>query len=94
MSDKTDTIKIKPIYSEHRRRHRGGRAPLIESDAELREWFDTNIAFYTFDQLAALARERFGPQRAPAPTSIARYWHRNKERLFPELFKQLPDTEK
>jgi hypothetical protein len=92
VSDKTDAIK--PVYSEHRRRHRGGQAPKIESDPELRAWFDKNIAFYTFDQLAALARERFGPQRAPAHTSIGRYWHRNKERLFPELFKQLSDAEK
>lgn len=67
---------------EWRRQHRPGSPGKIDRDPEVRAFFEANIPDMTFAELAAAALSRFGRERAPSPSSVQRWWRRNKQRLL------------
>lgn len=69
--------------AEHRRRHLPGLPFKAAADPEVRAFIDTGLDTMTFKELAAAARGRFGPERAPSRSAIFRYWqHRHAARIF------------
>lgn len=60
--------------SDWRAQHLAGTPPKILSDPEVRAFVDERLPRCTFVEIARQALERFGRQRAPSKSAVARYW--------------------
>lgn len=66
--------------SDHRRIHRPGRAPKIDSDPDLQAFIAARIDRMTFIQIAADVTEHFPPERRVGKSAIHKWWQDNKSR--------------
>jgi hypothetical protein len=66
------------VAREHRRLHRPGNAPKIESDPELQAFILSRIDETTFVGLAREVKERFGSKRGVGKSAINEWYHRHK----------------
>jgi hypothetical protein len=62
--------------SEHRRAHRPGVAPKIDSDPELRAYIIERLDCFTYQEIADLIAKRFPPERHVHASTIHRWWQR------------------
>ena len=65
--------------SEHRREHRPGRAPKIDSDPELRAFIAARIDRLTFDQIAAEVAQSFPASRHVGRSTIWEWRRRQRK---------------
>ncbi|MBK0328137.1 hypothetical protein I5535_12645 [Rhodobacteraceae bacterium F11138] len=66
--------------TDHRRAHRSGPPPKIESDPELQAFITAGIDRMTFVQIADDVAAHFPPQRQVKKSAIHAWWHRSKRR--------------
>ena len=62
----------------HRRAHRTGRPPRIESDPDLRAFVDARLDTHTFVGLAAEVARLFPAERRVGKSALHAYFHRQK----------------
>ena len=65
--------------SDHRREHRPGRAPKIDSDPELRAFIAARIDRLTFDQIAADIAQHFPASRHVGRSTIWEWRRRQRK---------------
>lgn len=63
--------------SEHRRAHRAGHAPKIDSDPELQAFIRARIDRLTFEQIASDVKAHFPPERGVGKSAIHAWWKRD-----------------
>ena len=66
--------------TEHRREHRSGHAPKIDTDPELRTFIAARIERMTFDQIATEIAEHFPPDRRVRRSAIHAWWRKQQKR--------------
>ncbi len=64
--------------SAHRRSHRPGRAPKIESDPELQTFIMARIDRLTFAEIAAEVAQHFPPARRVGKSAIHNWWKKQR----------------
>lgn len=63
--------------TDHRRHHRPGPPPRIDSDPELQAFIRARIDRLTFIQISEAVKEAFPPERRVGKSSIHAWWSRN-----------------
>ena len=66
--------------SEHRRAHRSGRAPIIDTDPVLQAFIEARIDKLTFAEIAADVAAQFPPKRRVGKSAIHAWWQRHHKR--------------
>jgi len=66
--------------TDHRRNHRPGRPPKIESDFELQAFIRARIDRLTFMQITAEVAATFPPDRRVGKSAIHAWWQRTQNR--------------
>jgi hypothetical protein len=61
---------------DHRRAHRPGRVPKIDSDPELRAFIEARIDAMTFNEVADAVAAAFPPERRVRKSAIHEWWHK------------------
>ena len=64
------------ILADHRRAHRRGIPPKIDSDPELRAFIIARIATMKFTEIEAEVRANFPPDRHTSKSALSRWWIR------------------
>jgi len=67
-----------PTPSEHRREHRPGRAPKIESDPDLQAFILARIERMTFTEFAADVANHFPEARRVGKSAIHDWWRKRQ----------------
>ncbi|TCM79647.1 hypothetical protein [Rhodovulum steppense] len=67
-----------PEPSAHRRAHRPGRPPKIDTDPELRAFIRARIDRMTFIDLAEEVAKAFPPERRVGKSAIHSWWQNNR----------------
>lgn len=81
-AEKTGLDRLSPAEfpaTEHRRAHRPGRPPKIETDPEIQAFIAARIDRMTFVQIATAIAEHFPPARQVRKSAIHAWWQRNKK---------------
>lgn len=66
--------------SNHRRNHRPGHPPRIDSDPDLQAFIEARIDRLTFVQIAAEVQAHFPPARRVGKTAIHEWWSKRRKR--------------
>lgn len=66
--------------SAHRRQHRPGRAPILDTDAELRAFVMARLDRMTFEEIADEIARHFPPERQLRKSAIHTWWKRQSRR--------------
>ncbi|MFT4013034.1 MAG: hypothetical protein QM682_06460 [Paracoccus sp. (in: a-proteobacteria)] len=64
--------------TEHRREHRAGRVPKIDTDPELPAFILARLDRLTYRQIAAAIAAHFPPERHVHPTTVHRWAQRHR----------------
>ena len=84
-----ETTQREPVrVKEWREQHRAGRPHKVLCDPEVEAFVAAALASMTFAVIADACLERFGPQRAPGKSSLARYWSAFHKAQRPDLHRQ------
>lgn len=65
--------------SEHRRQHRPGRPPKIDSDPELQAFIAARVDRLTFHQIADDVAQHFPPARQVRKSAIYAWWRKTND---------------
>lgn len=67
-----------PPATDHRREHRSGRPPKIDTDPELAAFIRARIDRLTFEEIAAQVAAHFPPARRVGKSTIHAWWKRQQ----------------
>lgn len=76
--DFNDASTALPPPTAHRREHRPGPPPRIDSDPELQAFIAARVDRLTFDQIAREVAEHFPPKRRAGRTAIWEWWRKTR----------------
>ena len=68
---------------EHRRHHRSGNPPKIDSDPELRAFILARIDRMIFADIVTEVAANFPPERRVSPSGVHRWWQKHRANLLP-----------
>ncbi|TYB81482.1 hypothetical protein [Maritimibacter fusiformis] len=72
------TLAPLPPATDHRREHRSGRPPKIDTDPELAAFIRARIDRLTFEEIAAQVAAHFPPDRRVGKSTIHAWWKRQQ----------------
>lgn len=74
-----DHSPLPQIAVDHRRAHRSGVPPRINSDPELEAFIRARIGHMTFAQIIAAVAATFPPNRRTSMSALSRWWKANRQ---------------